>query len=498
MRVLGNYQTIEHAKLNGNSALPTLTITPLTTTKNPSMSHLFQHFSKQDWAILLDSADSTHIDGRYDMMVANPIATLVTKGNSTQICYPLQPQNNDLSHSDPMSLVQTVLEQCLGKHTDLEQTPSGNSSSLPFKAGAMGYFGYDLGRRFEDLPQQAMDPYLAPDMAVGIYHWAVIKDNHTQQFYLCHFPIAQTDNAPTAAELNALLEDSDENDTGLAETFTLNGQWQSNMEQSQYVKKIDTINAYLHSGDCYQVNLAQRFDAPYTGDEFQAYLRLRRANKAPFSAFIRVPEAVIISISPERFLSVDRQGKVQTKPIKGTRPRSSDKALDQQNIQALQQSSKDQAENLMIVDLLRNDLSKSCEPHSVDVPALFEIESFAAVHHLVSTVTGQLAEEHTPLSLLRGAFPGGSITGAPKIRAMQIIEELEPHRRNIYCGSIGYLGIDGDMDTSICIRTLLLEDSHLYCWAGGGIVLDSLPLDEYQESLDKVCKILPVLMEGNA
>ena len=270
------------------------------------------------------------------------------------------------------------------------------------------------------------------------------------------------------------------------------------MDKNQYVDKIAQVNAYLRSGDCYQVNLAQRFDAPYSGDEYQAYLRLRGANKAPFSAFIRIPEAVIISISPERFLSVDSQGKVQTKPIKGTRPRSPDNAIDQQNIQALRGSSKDQAENLMIVDLLRNDLSKSCQPHSVSVPALFEIESFAAVHHLVSTVTGQLAEQQTALSLLRGAFPGGSITGAPKIRAMEIIEELEPQRRNIYCGSIGYLGIDGDMDTSICIRTLLLENSHLYCWAGGGIVLDSTALDEYQESLDKVCKILPVLLQGNA
>lgn len=494
MTVFGQYHHTKYARLNGNPALPTMTITELNAPKNHSMSRLFQHFADQEWAILLDSSDSVHIDGRYDVMVANPLATLITKGESTHICYKDSPHKSRTSQDDPMTLVQTVLEACLHP-----QSISPSTSALPFKAGAMGYFGYDLGRRFEDLPQQAENPYSAPDMAIGIYHWAVIKDNQTGQFFLCHFPTDHNDNAPDAAQINALLNHvGSAYLTDDAHKFTLSGQWQSNMDKNQYVDKIAQVNAYLRSGDCYQVNLAQRFDAPYSGDEYQAYLRLRGANKAPFSAFIRIPEAVIISISPERFLSVDSQGKVQTKPIKGTRPRSPDNAIDQQNIQALRGSSKDQAENLMIVDLLRNDLSKSCQPHSVDVPALFEIESFAAVHHLVSTVTGQLAEQQTALSLLRGAFPGGSITGAPKIRAMEIIEELEPQRRNIYCGSIGYLGIDGDMDTSICIRTLLLENSHLYCWAGGGIVLDSTALDEYQESLDKVCKILPVLLQGNA
>ncbi len=204
-----------------------------------------------------------------------------------------------------------------------------------------------------------------------------------------------------------------------------------------------------------------------------------------------------MSISPERFLQV-RDNKVQTKPIKGTRPRGTTLEQDQINIEQLQQSKKDQAENLMIVDLLRNDLSRSCSPGSIDVPALFQIETFEAVHHLVSTVTGKLESDKSALDLLRGAFPGGSITGAPKIRAMQIIDELEPDKRNIYCGSIGYIDVNGNMDTSICIRTLLCEGDQIYCWAGGGIVLDSVGTEEYQESLDKVSKILPVLTQmGN-
>ena len=475
-----------------NLDLPTLTITPLNMPKHCAMSYLFAHFAQQNWAILLDSANSSHVDGRFDIMVADPIATLVTVGKQTQISFLNAPTNDYLSEANPMELIQSVLDLSLGKQHSITE-----AQSLPFKAGAMGYFGYDLGRRFESLPNIAANPYSAPDMAVGIYNWAVIKDNDVDQFYLCHLPIEQGDTVPSISALHHMLNSSVNPISNQSEPFTLSSQWQSNMDKSAYIDKIGKIHHYLHAGDCYQVNLAQRFSASYKGDEYQAYLRLRNANKAPFSAFIRIPDSVIISISPERFLSVDRNGKVQSKPIKGTRPRSTNNEIDLKNIQVLKKSTKDQAENLMIVDLLRNDLSKTCEPNSVTVPALFEIESFAAVHHLVSTVTGQLAANISALSLLQGAFPGGSITGAPKIRAMQIIEELEPDRRNIYCGSIGYIGVEGDMDSNICIRTLLLENCHLYCWAGGGIVLDSTALEEYQESLDKVCKILPVLLKEN-
>ena len=204
-----------------------------------------------------------------------------------------------------------------------------------------------------------------------------------------------------------------------------------------------------------------------------------------------------MSVSPERFLSIS-DGQVETKPIKGTRPRYSDKIQDSSEAQALQYSEKDRAENLMIVDLLRNDISKGCIAGSVEVPSLFKIESFPAVHHLVSKITGRLKTNVSPIALLQGAFPGGSITGAPKIRAMEIIEELEPHKRNIYCGSIGYIGIRQDVDTNICIRTLLCENQTIYCWAGGGIVLDSIPEMEYEESHHKVSKILPTLRQLNA
>ena len=447
------------------------------------MADIFAHFADKPWAMFLDSADSQRQDGRFDIMVANPISTITTMGSTSSVWQQDTDQNQE-SSLNPLSLVQSLLE----KYLPSSQVTYTHNTKLPFMAGALGLFGYDLGKRFERLPNKNADEYSTPDMAVGIYAWSIIKDNINQQFYLCY--LDQYPH-PTITDIQQLV---DCDNTTLS--FSLTSQWQANMSQDQYTQKLSCISSYLQAGDCYQINLAQRFSAHYIGDEWQAYQRLRVANHAPFSAFIRLADNVVMSISPERFLSVNER-MVQTNPIKGTRPRNNDAEQDQQQIESLLSSEKDRAENLMIVDLLRNDLSKHCQPGSVNVPDLFKLESYAAVHHLVSTVTGKLKTTSSPIDLLQGAFPGGSITGAPKIRAMQIIDELEPNNRNIYCGSIGYLGVLGDMDTNICIRTLLCEQSNnqqiMHCWAGGGIVLDSNAKDEYQESLDKVSKILPVL-----
>lgn len=426
--------------------------------------------------MLLDSGNSDHVNARYDLLVAEPISTLVTQGNTTTITDTAS-NKRITSDDDPLTLLQRALEQ----HFSGNITPA----NLPFYAGAMGHFGYDLGRRFETLPVAAESPYITPDMAVGIYRWAIIKERSNGHIYLTGY--SQQDLAQ-AREWETLAA----NLVARKTAFRLTRPWQANMNEAQYSQKFNQVQDYLRAGDCYQVNLAQRFDASYEGDEWQAFLALRRANNAPFSAFIRLPESAILSVSPERFLQVDN-GRVETKPIKGTRPNHHDAHKDAQEIAQLQASEKDRAENLMIVDLLRNDLSKHCKPGSVKVPSLFAIETFPAVHHLVSTVTGELADNSHPLDLLRGAFPGGSITGAPKIRAMQVIEELEPQRRNIYCGSIGYVSYHGHMDTSITIRTLLCEQGKIYCWAGGGLVLDSAADSEYQETYHKVNKILPVL-----
>jgi para-aminobenzoate synthetase component 1 len=252
------------------------------------------------------------------------------------------------------------------------------------------------------------------------------------------------------------------------------------------------IQRYITAGDCYQVNLAQRFSAPVAGDSWLAFQALRRLNPAPYSAYLNHPACRVLSSSPERFLEV-RGGRVETKPIKGTRPRAAAPEADSALARELSESLKDRAENLMIVDLLRNDLGKVCAPGSVAVPRLFGLESFATVHHLVSTVIGRLADGLDAVALLRGAFPGGSITGAPKLRSMEIIEELEPHRRGLYCGAIGWLGFNGDMDTNIAIRTLVASEGEMRFWAGGGIVADSHADAEYQECLDKAAAMLRLL-----
>ena len=488
---------------------------------------VFAMLADQAWAIWLDSCDSDHPNSRFDIMVWQPLVTITTTGSESviQLSTNQSTTNNKLTPTeirstlDPLALVDSINQQLFSPQQHCQQSDQNqrfNNKELPFKGGAVGYFAYDLGRRFEKLPTQALQDLEQADMAVGFYHQALIFDRKQSCYYL----ISERDKQAAlidwlekmvASEPKALAwqQQNEKYQTNAEEKFSLTSQWQANMTESDYREKFAQVQDYLLSGDCYQINLAQRFQAQYQGDEFDAYLALRRANQAPFSAFMRFADHSVLSISPERFLQVEHSAsgivddvindviKVQTKPIKGTRPRSQDPIQDQAQADELKHASKDRAENLMIVDLLRNDISKVCLPGTVKVPELFAIESFPAVHHLVSTVEGQLSPEHSAADLLRGAFPGGSITGAPKIRAMEIIEQLEPHRRNLYCGAIGYISACGNMDTSITIRTLVCKNQQIYCWAGGGLVADSQVDSEYQETFDKVKKILPVLSEHN-
>jgi para-aminobenzoate synthetase component 1 len=275
--------------------------------------------------------------------------------------------------------------------------------------------------------------------------------------------------------------------------LSVSGPLRSQLGLKQYQTAFNKIKHYIREGDCYQVNLAKRFEINAKGDPWHAYTLLRQQNAAPFSAFFSTPELTLLSSSPERLLKVHNR-QVETKPIKGTRRRDlTDPIRDKALANELQQSIKDRAENLMIVDLLRNDLGKVCKLGSISVPKPFALESFATVHHLVSTITGSLAEKQDAIGLLRACFPGGSITGAPKLRAMEIIEELEPDRRGPYCGSIAYIGFDGNMDSNILIRTLAYNDDKLRFWAGGGIVTDSNVNDEYQEIHDKAAALLALI-----
>jgi len=444
-------------------------------------TELFSLLADKPWAMLLDSADAEHQDAKFDIIVCDPIATIITDGQSSKVNH-LQGGEivkSQVDSGDPFTLLNDTI-----KHYFPHQYPS----PLPFSGGAMGCFSYDLGRRIEHLPEIAARDILLPEMNIGLYSWALIFDRLNPGWILAHYH-GEAALESTLTRLNTLVEAKS---NSVTVDFSLTSGWINQITKAQYIEKFDKIQSYLNSGDCYQINLTQRFTASYQGDEWRAYLKLRETNKAPFSAFIRLDDAAILSISPERFIQL-RGGQVQTKPIKGTRPRFENGAADTASALELAGSEKDRAENLMIVDLLRNDIGKVAKAGSVKVPHLFQIDSFPAVHHLVSTVTAELRNKYQASDLLRAAFPGGSITGAPKIRAMQIIEELEPSRRSLYCGSIGYISQDGQMDTSITIRTLVTQANHIHCWAGGGIVADSQANDEYQETFDKVSKILPVL-----
>ncbi|MGK0705430.1 aminodeoxychorismate synthase component 1 [Yokenella regensburgei] len=430
----------------------------------------FSALSAMPWAMLLHSGYADHPYSRFDILVADPLTTLVTRGETTT----RQTAGVRVESSAcPLTLVQQALDDCgIRPHAHPD---------LPFQGGALGLFGYDLGRRFEQLPSVAGADITLPDMAVGIYDWALIVDHKLKQVSL----LSYGEPAERLRWLGSQVAPQ-------TEPFTLTSAWRSNMTRESYGEKFRQVQAYLHSGDCYQVNLAQRFEAECRGDAWQAFVSLNRQNRAPFSAFLRLEDGAVASLSPERFILLE-QGAIQTRPIKGTMPRLPSPEADRQQAATLAASAKDRAENLMIVDLMRNDIGRVAVPGSVKVPELFVVEPFPAVHHLVSTVTAQLPKQLHATDLLRAAFPGGSITGAPKVRAMEIIDELEPHRRNAWCGSIGYLSFCGNMDTSITIRTLTLADGHVWCSAGGGIVADSIESAEYQETFDKVNRILQQL-----
>jgi para-aminobenzoate synthetase component 1 len=440
-------------------------------------AQLFSPYANQPWAVLLDSTYPISGQGRYDVMAYDPVCTLQTWGKVTVIN---SGEVETSSEADPFALLQQQLGSTLPAIAD-----------LPFNGGAIGYFAYDLARRIEKLPVIAGDDESLPEMAVGIYRWAVVVDHARRQSWLVGYDLPDDLIANLVKQFSHLPESAP------AAGFKVLQPPQANMSRQQYADAFARIKHYLKEGDCYQINLTQRFVSPCQGNPWIAYRALRRINAAPFSAYLNFPAVQVLSSSPERFLKVCN-GRVETKPIKGTRPRKTDPVLDNQQIIALAASEKDRAENVMIVDLLRNDIGKICRDGSVAVPELFAVESYATVHHLVSTVTGTLPADRHALDLLRSCFPGGSITGAPKIRAMEIIEELEPHRRGIYCGAIGYIGFDGNMDTNIAIRTLIHNQGNIRFWVGGGIVNDSEENSEYQECFDKAAALLQMLAEFQA
>ncbi|WP_417832178.1 aminodeoxychorismate synthase component I [Terasakiella sp.] len=411
---------------------------------------LFAPHANTPFAQLLDSAMFDIEQGRYSFIAIDPFETFTHDQNSFA------------------ELKEKLASYSFERHPNLP----------PFQGGVVGYFGYELLHQIERIPSQAKDDLSVPDICLGFYDVIAAFDHHLKQAWI--FSLFNEDRAYWLK--SQLLE----NCLPLPTFKPCSLDWKSGFQKDEYIAAVQSVIDYIHAGDIFQANLTQRFkgERPDDIDPFAFYLNLRKINPALFSAYLNFGDFCIASSSPERFLK--REGRqVETRPIKGTRARHPDAAQDQAHATELANSEKDRAENTMIVDLLRNDLSRVCKPHSVHVPELCAVHSFASVHHLVSTITGELENTYDGIDLLCAAFPGGSITGAPKVRAMEIISELERCPRGVYCGAIGYIGFDGSMDTNIVIRTVLFKDKTVCIQVGGGIVADSSPHDEYEETLTK-------------
>ncbi len=450
---------------------------------------LFRAFAHEPFALLLDSATAgpnadPALHGRWSFIALDPFETLTARAGDAE---------------NPFERLREKLRSFA--------LPAPSSGQPPFTGGAAGFFGYDLAHHLERLPPVrapfAIDDQNLPTMVLGFYDTIIAFDMQNERAHILSSGLPERDPSARAdrarartAQLRARLDAASFAPTSMANPHP--PAIAANFTRTAYEGAVGRIIDYIRAGDIFQANLTQRFETilDKTDTAYDLYLRLRQISPAPFSSFFNFGSGALASSSPERFLFC-QNGRVETKPIKGTRPRGANQADDKRLAAELIASQKDRAENVMIVDLLRNDLSRVCADHTVVVEKLCALESFANVHHLVSTVHGTLRPGTSHLDLLSNAFPGGSITGAPKLRAMEIIASLEPTTRGPYCGAIGYLGFDGTMDTSITIRTMVVADRRVTFQAGGGITAESDPSAEYEESLTKTRGMMQALGEAS-
>ena len=476
------------------------------------------------YPLFLDGATDPQRLGRHSFVTADPSRVIVAKNGRTTLHSPESGRSTPVP-DDPLLTVRALLAPFAS-----DPVPG----LPPFQGGAAGYIGYDYGATLERLPAPRYDDLDIPDVVLGLYDWVIAWDHQQHRAWLIstgfptfdpaarashararaarvHHRLAaagtataadpdDASNTPTtwyATTWYATASDSHDSTSTSARAPTYpvpdHPSLRSSYPHDGYLAAVARVRDYIVAGDIFQANLSQRLEARYDGDPWSLYRRLRAINPAPFAAYFEAPGLAVVSASPERFIQVGVDGTVETRPIKGTSPRGIGPEHDAHLGRALTESEKDRAENLMIVDLLRNDLSRACLPGSVRVPELFALEHFSTVHHLVSTVVGRLAPGIDALGLLRAAFPGGSITGAPKVRAMEIIAELEPSRRGVYCGTVAYVSLTGAADSNIVIRTYLARHGRVYFSVGGGIVADSDPDAEYRETLDKARALIAAL-----
>ncbi|NPV59434.1 MAG: aminodeoxychorismate synthase component I [Actinobacteria bacterium] len=436
----------------------------------PAMEAIFHRLAARPYSCFLDSSLAMERLGRYSFIGFNPCLVLATRG--TRCAWWRRGGKVVHSEENPFDALRSALFRYR-----LEELPP---ELPPFLGGGMGYLAYELGRHIEKLPGTAVDDLGLPELCFAFYDRVLAHDYREERTWLA----AAHPEDPGAVLAEARRELEADPPEYPPPNGSREASFVSNFTREEYLEAVRRVKEYILAGDIYQANLSQRFRAPLREHPWTLYRRLRRLNAAPFAAYFNVVEGQVLSSSPERFLKGSGR-RVETRPIKGTRRRSEDPEEDRRLAEELMASPKDRAELSMIVDLERNDLGRVCEYGSVRVEKHAVIEHYATVHHLVSTVVGELHEGRDVVDLLKASFPGGSITGAPKIRSMEIIDELEPTARSVYTGSIGYLGYNGDFDLNIAIRTVIVKGDSAYFQVGGGIVADSVPEDEYQETLDK-------------
>ena len=430
---------------------------------------IFTIFRDEKDSFILDSAMDKEKLGRYSFISSNPFKTLKYKNT----------EENPLDY----------LQEELNKYKVI------NNTHLPFIGGAVGYLSYDLGNYIEKLPRKAKDDLNVYDLYFGLYNYVIVVDHFEEKTYIATPDIDLEEEKIIINNVERQILDAEKKgiDSICYEEKEVEPiKLKSNFTKREFEESVQKVKDYIRSGDIYQANLTQRFNGETTLSSYELYRDLRRISPAPFGAYLNFDNFNILSNSPERFIKcIDK--KVETRPIKGTRPRGKTKEEDLRLQEELRNSEKDRAELLMIVDLERNDIGKISKIGSVKVPELFVIEPYANVNHLVSTVVGNLKEDKDSVDVIKATFPGGSITGAPKIRSMEIIDELEPTQRNVYTGSIGYIGFNGDMDLNIAIRTIVKKEKQVYFQVGGGMTWGSNPSEEYQETLDKAKSIMKAL-----
>ncbi|MBM3497238.1 MAG: aminodeoxychorismate synthase, component I [Armatimonadetes bacterium] len=451
-------------------AAPSLLIRELAPAPEPAVA--FERLLVGDQPFFLDGGRDFAGQGRYSFMGCDPFLTLRAKNGVVRLRR--GDADEEVVDGDPFARFHALLREYALPRV---QGPA------PFWGGAVGYLAYDLCHHVERLPRSAVDDLDFPDLAFGFYDAVAAWDNLTGQAFICApslpgRPPAEERADALAARLTTRTPSLPEPDAPLGAGVV------GNFERDEYIASVARAIEYIHAGDIFQVNLSQRFSADLLVHPWQLYRRARAGNPAPFAAYLGFPDGIVACHSPERFLRIEDRH-VTTRPIKGTRPRGATPQDDARLAEELLSSEKDRAELVMIVDLERNDLGRVCSYGSVRVPELLTLESYATVHHLVSTVVGTLHEGRSAADLLRATFPGGSITGAPKVRAMEIIDELEPTQRAVYTGAVGWLGFDGDLDLNIVIRTFLIREGRVHWQVGGGIVADSDPAAEYEETLAK-------------